>query len=115
MKFNEDKYEAAFKSAAVGFEYPVEIADADRRYTRDDLLDILASFCRLDITDFKLVRQKLRAPHISYSDLGQLLGMSKEAVDKRIRKICSYSEAWRPVLRNIPMKGGRTKEEIKSE
>ena len=115
MTFNEDKYEMAFKSAAIGFEYPEEAAEIDRKYTKDDLLDVLASFCRLDITDFKLVRQKLRTPHISYSDLGVLLGMSKEAIDKRIRKICSYSEAWRPVLRNIPMKGGRTKEDMKHE
>ena len=113
MTFNEDKYEMAFKAAAVPFEYPKEIEESEKLYTRDDLLDILSSFCRLDVIDFRLVRQKLRTPHISYSDLGLLLGMTKEGVDKRIKKICSYSEAWMPVLRNVPMKGGRTKEEVK--
>ena len=111
--FRQDRHKSYYEEHAAqtnDFVYPDnDLTDEEIHFTRDDILDVLSSLCRFDVTDFRLVRQKLRTPSISLSDLGQMLGMSKEAIDKRIAVIINTSPAWEPVLRNIPMKGGKIK------
>lgn len=108
-EYAENRLDMQFDSYAMehnDFEYP-EIPE-DPEYTRSDLLEVIGMFCKLNIDQFKLVQLRFRRPMASFSELGRELGISKQAVDKRIARICEGAPLWRDVLRIVPKRGGKS-------
>lgn len=66
-------------------------------------MEVLRRILEIDDRECRLIlRLKIENPDISLAALGRRFGITKQAVDKRIRRICAVFPELRVILRNRP-------------
>ena len=71
------------------FQYPDEDSlDVNQKmYTSEDFRYLLRELFQLKMQDFFILQQKYFHPEKSYSEIGKELGVSKQAIQQRIKRI----------------------------
>lgn len=61
-------------------------AEADRRFTRADLLEVIVFMAALDVRSLDLIMQKLDMPELRFTELAQKRKVTRQAVHKMIKQ-----------------------------
>lgn len=80
----------------------------DRRYTRQDLLEVIGFMVRLDLSTLEFLDEKFAHPEFGYSDLARRRNISRQAVHKFIRQRCSKIPELESVLLKSSLKKNET-------
>lgn len=67
---------------------PPETAPDERRYTRQELLEVIGFMVRLDVSTLQFLEEKFGHPEFGYADLARRRNISRQAVHKFIRQRC---------------------------
>lgn len=87
-------------------------SDAERpRYSRRDMLELISFMVCLDAQTLQMLDAKLNNPSVTFAEMADSIGVSRQAVHKYIKKRCEESPELAPLLRNKQNKikqGGTT-------
>jgi len=61
-------------------------AERDRRYSRADLLEVVAFMVSMDRRTLDILALKLQRPDLRFNDIAKLKGISRQAVHKMVKK-----------------------------
>ena len=61
---------------------------AEKRYTRQDLLEVIGFMVRLDLSTLEFLDEKIAHPEFGYADLARRRNITRQAVHKFIRQRC---------------------------
>ena len=61
-------------------------AEADRRFTRADLLEVIVFMAALDIRSLDLIMQKLDMPELRFTELAQKRKVTRQAMHKLVKQ-----------------------------
>ena len=67
---------------------PPESPPEERRYTRQELLEVIGFMVRLDVSTLQFLEEKFGHPEFGYADLARRRNISRQAVHKFIRQRC---------------------------
>ncbi|MBQ4335748.1 MAG: hypothetical protein IJC34_00980 [Lentisphaeria bacterium] len=79
----EDQSPMPFESDPANSDAPEE-----KRYTRQDLLEVISFMVRLDLSTLEFLDEKIAHPEFGYADLARKRNISRQAVHKFIRQRC---------------------------
>lgn len=84
------------------FQYFDEKDCQNKEYSRDDLIDIIRFVFELKITsrEREVLELKIIAPHLTYQQIADKMDITKQAVDKFIRKIVKKYPPLEKIVRN---------------
>lgn len=61
-------------------------AERDRRYSRADLLEVIAFMVSMDRSTLEMIAVKLDKPDLKFADIARAKGVSRQAVHKMVKK-----------------------------
>ena len=109
MKKNTE-YEIALNESAREAYRTAENRCESPKFDKEDLLEVLTTLREITVGQFLLIQARFNFPYATFEELGQTLGVSRQEVDKRIKRITKRSTIWEEVLRGSVRRGNKTDE-----